>query len=58
MKEMMVGRLFTWLGAGTFAIGMQYGVNGNPFGQLIQLVLAMLLLSYGMNQIVKGGKKA
>ncbi|MEI5921069.1 hypothetical protein WBU96_28455 [Bacillus albus] len=57
MKQMIVGKLFTWIGSGTFAIGIQYGVNGNPFGQLVQFILAMFLLTYGINQIVKGGKE-
>ncbi|MEK4697826.1 hypothetical protein MKX31_28260 [Bacillus sp. FSL M8-0063] len=57
MKHIVVGNLFTWIGSGTFAIGIQYGVNGNPFGQFIQFALAMVMLSYGMSQIVKGGKE-
>lgn len=27
MKKMIVGRLFVWLGAGMFALGIRYGIN-------------------------------
>ncbi|MEH7541687.1 MULTISPECIES: hypothetical protein [Bacillus cereus group] len=57
MKKMIVGRLFVWFGAGSFAVGIRYGVAGNPFSEFIQYVMAMFAMSYGINQIVKGGKE-
>ncbi|MEC3196744.1 hypothetical protein P9Z84_29285 [Bacillus cereus] len=57
MKKMIVGRLFVWFGAGSFAVGIRYGVAVNPFSEFIQYVMAMFAMSYGINQIVKGGKE-
>jgi len=57
MKKMMVGRLFVWLGAGAFAVGIRYGIAGSPLSEFIQYVVAMFAMSYGINQIVKGGKE-
>ncbi|ABY46785.1 hypothetical protein [Bacillus mycoides] len=57
MKNMMVGRMFMWLGAGAFAIGVRYSVSGNPVSEFIQYAVAMFAMSYGMNLIVKGGKE-
>ncbi|WP_229193690.1 hypothetical protein [Bacillus cereus] len=54
---MMVGRLFVWFGAGAFAVGIRYGIAGNPLSEFIQYVVAMFAMSYGINQIVKGGKE-
>ncbi|MDA2128695.1 hypothetical protein BK703_16630 [Bacillus thuringiensis serovar silo] len=58
MQKMMVGRMFIWLGAGMFANGIRYSVEGNPISELIQYAVAMLAFSYGINQIVKGGKES
>lgn len=58
MKKMMVGRLFVWLGAGMFALGIRYGIEDNPFSEFIQYAIAMFAMSYGINQIVEGGKEA
>lgn len=57
MKKMIVGRLFVWLGAGAFALGIRYGIAGNPFSEFIQYAIAMFAMSYGINQIVKGGQE-
>lgn len=57
MKRMMIGRLFVWLGAGMFALGIRYGIAGNPFSEVIQYLIAMFAMSYGINQIVEGGKE-
>ncbi|PFQ72469.1 hypothetical protein COK15_28435 [Bacillus cereus] len=58
MKKMMVGRIFTWLGAGMFATGVRYGVSGNPIAELVQYAVAIFAFSYGINQIMKGGKES
>ncbi|WP_175423388.1 hypothetical protein [Bacillus thuringiensis] len=57
MKEMVIGRLFVWLGAGAFALGVRYGVGGNPISEFIQYVVAMFAMAYGMNLIIKGGEQ-
>ncbi|PKJ52654.1 hypothetical protein [Bacillus sp. SN10] len=58
MHKMMVGRMFVWLGAGMFAYGIKHGVDGKPISEFIQYVTAMLAFSYGIKQIVKGGKES
>lgn len=58
MKKMMAGRIITWIGAGSFAVGIRYGIAVNPLAEILQYAMAGLLFSIGMNLIVKGGKEA
>ncbi|WP_431819233.1 hypothetical protein LWL40_27705 (plasmid) [Bacillus thuringiensis] len=58
MKQMMVGRFITWMGAGAFATGLNYGADGVVVATWVQFLWAGILLSYGMHLIKKGGKEA